>query len=121
MAYVGIFVSQSLSLNRRFLSESSGSGFDSPRGRGGRGSSSNRGGGNPRGSFDNGRGRGRGNSNRGSNPRLGPGVSLSTLLDRDRPLLRPVIFVRSQQTATLFEEAEDIFEPVVESSSKIAS
>ncbi|KAI0708934.1 hypothetical protein C8T65DRAFT_649427 [Cerioporus squamosus] len=100
-----------------------------PRGRGrGRGSNSmpfnvfknSRGGlGSPRGS-----GRGRGDAGdssslpygRGRNlsSKLKAGAPLSSLLYEDRPLLRPVVFVRSVYTATLFEEEEDIFKPVTE-------
>ena len=29
-------------------------------------------------------------------------------LERDRPLLRPIVFVRGQQQKTLFEEVEEI-------------
>ncbi|RDX55233.1 hypothetical protein OH76DRAFT_1372984 [Lentinus brumalis] len=75
--------------------------------------------GSPRGS-----GRGRGDSGdsspfpsgRGRNlsSKLKAGASLSSLLYEDRPLLRPVVFVRSVYTATLFEEEEDIFKSVVE-------
>lgn len=68
----------------------------------------------PRGSS---RGRGRGFYRQ----KLPPGAPLSNLLYEDRPLLRPVTFVRSQYTATLFEEAEDIFEPVIESASVYSS
>lgn len=43
---------------------------------------------------------------------------LSRLLYEDRPLLKPIVFVRSQGTPTLFMEEEEIFEPVMESASK---
>jgi hypothetical protein len=46
--------------------------------------------------------------------KLGAGAPLSRVLYEDRPFLRPVIFVRSVHTATLFEEEEDIFQAVVE-------
>ncbi|TFK65821.1 hypothetical protein BDN72DRAFT_800797 [Pluteus cervinus] len=85
-------------------------GFDSPRGRG-RG----------RGDFDygnrsRGRGRGqgwgRGRGFGGATPQIiGP---LSELLFAERPLLRPVIFVKSAETPYLFMEKEDIFKPGVE-------
>ncbi|KAF7375199.1 Protein SQS1 [Mycena sanguinolenta] len=77
-------------------------GYDSPpRGRGrGRGSDS----------FDSPRGRGRG---RGG-PKLGPDAPLSKLLDNERPLLRPIKFVPSMYHATLFEEEEELFQPIVE-------
>ncbi|KAL1728077.1 hypothetical protein EV714DRAFT_215934 [Schizophyllum commune] len=39
---------------------------------------------------------------------------LSSLLYEERPLLRPIVFVRSTLTATLFQEEEEIFEPGVE-------
>ena len=35
------------------------------------------------------------------------GVPLRQLLNEDRPLLKPVVFVRSTLTATLFEKAEE--------------
>ncbi|EKM54770.1 uncharacterized protein PHACADRAFT_258843 [Phanerochaete carnosa HHB-10118-sp] len=93
-------------------------GFDSPRGRGrsryntlsemedpdpGMG----RGRGSPVG-----RGRGRGGKNLAS--KLKAGVPLSKLLYEDRPLLKPIKFVRSVYTATLFEEEEDILQPLAE-------
>lgn len=37
----------------------------------------------------------------------GPRTPISTL-ERDRPLLRPVVFVRGEKQQTLFKEAEDI-------------
>ena len=76
------------------------------------------------------RGRGRGRGDGGYDP---PGYQgrahhrqkmrltnapLSHLLYEDRPLLKPIIFVRSQATPTLFMEEEEIFEPVMESASK---
>lgn len=39
---------------------------------------------------------------------------MSKLLYEDRPLLRPIVFVRSVHTATLFEEKEDILQPLSE-------
>jgi hypothetical protein len=41
-------------------------------------------------------------------------ASLSQLLYEDRPLLKPVTFVRSRHTPTLFLEEEEIFKPVAE-------
>jgi hypothetical protein len=41
-------------------------------------------------------------------------ASVSQLLYEDRPLLKPVTFVRSGHTPTLFLEEEEIFKPVVE-------
>ncbi|KAI0358703.1 hypothetical protein OH77DRAFT_1421143 [Trametes cingulata] len=72
-----------------------------------------------------GRGRGRGDSSfddsqrtyghgRGLASKLQAGAPLSRLLYEDRPLLRPITFVRSVYTATLFMQEEDIFKPVVE-------
>jgi len=67
-----------------------------------------------------GRGRGRGVAsfgNRGRYPitsRLGPDTPLSELLHRERPLLRPIVFVPSVYTPTLFGEAEDILQASVE-------
>ena len=46
--------------------------------------------------------------------RMGAGVPLSKLLSEDRPLLRPIVFVRSVHTATLFEEEEEILKPLAE-------
>ncbi|KAG6815705.1 hypothetical protein H0H87_012089, partial [Tephrocybe sp. NHM501043] len=105
----------------------SNSGSKTPRGRGkGRGGTSNdftsprgRGGfndfGSPRGPAgisDNsprgGRGRGRGGS------KLGRDAPLSDLLFQERPLLRPIVFVPSVHTKTLFQEEEDILQAVVE-------
>ncbi|KAJ7211082.1 hypothetical protein C8J57DRAFT_1483860 [Mycena rebaudengoi] len=74
-------------------------GYDTPRGRG-RG----------RGDFDSPRDRGRG---RGG-PKLRPDAPLSRLLYEDRPLLRPIIFVRAVHHATLFQEEEELIQPVVE-------
>ena len=47
------------------------------------------------------------------------GVPLSKLLSEDRPYLRPIVFVRSVQTATLFEEEEDILKPLAEDVGKL--
>ncbi|KAI0769425.1 hypothetical protein BD413DRAFT_558254 [Trametes elegans] len=51
---------------------------------------------------------------RGLESKLKGGVPLSQVLYEDRPLLKPVVFVRSVHTAILFEKEEDIFQPVVE-------
>ncbi|KAL6301264.1 hypothetical protein BKA93DRAFT_471941 [Sparassis latifolia] len=60
-------------------------------------------------------GRGRTRPGRGfSASRQRAGVPLSKLLQEDRPLLRPIVFVRSVHTATLFQEEEDILQGVVE-------
>lgn len=64
------------------------------------------------GPIDGGRGRGRGAKNLASKARAG--APLSKLLYEDRPLLRPIVFVRSVYTATLFEEKEDIMKPLAE-------
>lgn len=100
------------------------SGFNSPRSRG---SSTPRGRG--RGSYDNrpmfdspGRGRGndtvydrgRGRGGRGLSAKLRAGAPLSRILHEDRPLLRPITFVRSVHTAILFEKEEDILQPTIE-------
>ncbi|KZT63736.1 hypothetical protein DAEQUDRAFT_770335 [Daedalea quercina L-15889] len=81
--------------------------MDSPRGRGffrGRG----------RGDYNE-TTRGRGRPSRGQlNSRLRAGVPLSKLLNEDRPLLKPIVFVRSVHTATLFQQEEDILQPLVE-------
>ena len=39
---------------------------------------------------------------------------LSQLLFEDRPYLKPIVFVRSTITPSLFMDEEEIFEPVVE-------
>ncbi|KAH7928942.1 hypothetical protein BV22DRAFT_167459 [Leucogyrophana mollusca] len=86
-------------------------------------STPNRGSDTPRGR---GRGRGRGQT---TSPRAGFGAnrrggapaplrsdaSLSKLLYSERPFLKPVIFVPSVYTKTLFQEVEDILQPVSES------
>jgi len=60
------------------------------------------------------RGRGKGR-NGGGGSRLRPdAVPLSSLLYEERPLLRPVVFVRSVMTSTLFQEEDEIFKPVTE-------
>ncbi|KII92217.1 hypothetical protein PLICRDRAFT_133640 [Plicaturopsis crispa FD-325 SS-3] len=83
-------------------------GSPTPRGRG-RGTASPRGRG--WGDFDSPRGGGRG---RGGGSKLRPDAPLSKLLYESRPLLRPIIFVRSEHTRRLFEEEEDILQPGVE-------
>ncbi|KAJ7784463.1 hypothetical protein B0H16DRAFT_298750 [Mycena metata] len=97
-------------------------GYDSPGGRGRgrgnfdspqdnyRGRGRGRGGPNFDSPQDNYRGRGRG---RGG-PKLGPNAPLSKLLYEERPLLRPIKFVRSVHHATLFQEEEELIQPVVE-------
>ncbi|KAG6853033.1 hypothetical protein C0991_007325 [Blastosporella zonata] len=55
-----------------------------------------------------GRGKGRGGS------KLRPDAPLSDLLFHERPLLRPIIFVPSVHTKTLFQEEEEILQAVVE-------
>ena len=60
------------------------------------------------------RGRGKGR-HAGGGSRLRPDAApLSSLLYEERPLLRPVVFVRSVLTTTLFEEEDEIFRPVTE-------
>ncbi|TFY57471.1 hypothetical protein EVJ58_g6998 [Rhodofomes roseus] len=49
-----------------------------------------------------------------ANFKLRAGVPLSRLLNEDRPLLRPIVFVRSVHTATLFQQDEEILQPIVE-------
>ena len=41
-------------------------------------------------------------------------ASLSQLLYEDRPLLKPISFVKSKLTPTLFLKEEEIFKPVAE-------
>lgn len=64
----------------------------------------------PRGGSDRGRGRGRGNLA----SKLRAGAPLSKVWYADRPLLRPIEFVRSLHSATLFQQEEEILQPVVE-------
>ncbi|KAG1889924.1 hypothetical protein F4604DRAFT_1707448 [Suillus subluteus] len=107
------------------------------RGRGGFGSGSGsgtpqRGGSTPRRGMGipRGRGRGRGISDAprartgfgyGTNRnRNAPNTPLSKLLDSERPYLKPVIFVPSVLTRTLFHEEEDILQPVAESADRVA-
>ncbi|KAM6501817.1 hypothetical protein JOM56_001794 [Amanita muscaria] len=47
-------------------------------------------------------------------PRLGPDAPLSKLLYETRPLLRPIIFVRSTATPLLFQYEEELLKPVAE-------
>ncbi|KAK7692129.1 hypothetical protein QCA50_003748 [Cerrena zonata] len=51
---------------------------------------------------------------RGSKSKSGPNAPLSKLLYEDRPMLKPIVFVRSVHTATLFKEEEDILKAAVE-------
>jgi hypothetical protein len=92
-------------------------GFDTPRGRGRAGYSQyvpgdleeagvGRGQGSP--------GRGRGRGGRGFKSKVGAGAPLSKILYEDRPLLRPITFVRSALTATLFQQEEEILQPLTE-------
>ncbi|KAJ7671180.1 hypothetical protein B0H17DRAFT_194764 [Mycena rosella] len=98
-------------------------GFDSSRGRGRGDYGFDAGRGRGRGDygFDSGRGRGRGDygydSSRGrgrGGSKLRPDAPLSKLLYEERPLLRPIKFVRSVHHATLFQEEEELLQPVVE-------
>lgn len=114
-------------------------GWNSPRGRGrGRGGpflepasdySS------PRGGASTPRGRGRGRGEPDDNPRgrggytrggrgltskLKAGIPLSRVLYEDRPLLKPITFVRSVHTATLFQAEEDILKPIGETVGMLA-
>ncbi|CCL98192.1 uncharacterized protein FIBRA_00186 [Fibroporia radiculosa] len=83
-------------------------GSESPRGQGrGRGDIRNA---SPRG---NSRGGGRGAGY--LNSKLRVDAPLSKLLFEDRPLLKPIVFVRSVHTATLFQSEDDILQPVSES------
>ncbi|KAF9497928.1 hypothetical protein BDN71DRAFT_1443998 [Pleurotus eryngii] len=58
------------------------------------------------------RGRGRG---RGRGGMLRADAPLSKLLFQERPLLRPIKFVKSVNTPTLFQDEEEVFKPGVES------
>lgn len=60
----------------------------------------------------------RGRGFRSSASKLHAGAPLSKLLYEDRPLLRPIVFVRSVYTATLFQEDEDILKAAVEEPGK---
>ena len=57
------------------------------------------------------RGRGIGYDNPGLRMKLNPDAPLSALLYASRPLLRPIKFVPSIHTRTLFEEIDDIIQP----------
>ncbi|KAH9949094.1 hypothetical protein B0H21DRAFT_730565 [Amylocystis lapponica] len=80
-------------------------GTDSSRTRG-------RGRGDPRDLLNNETNRGRGRGGRGFKHYAG--TPLSTILQETRPLLRPIVFVRSVHTATLFQEQEEILQPISE-------
>ena len=56
-----------------------------------------------------GRNRGRGG---GPNFRLDPSQPLSKLLNADRPFLKPIVFVKAQHNPVLFQEEEEIFQPM---------
>lgn len=59
--------------------------------------------------------RGGGRGGRGGGKRaINPFAPLSQQLYEERPLLRPITFVKSKLTPTLFLDEEEIFEPVVE-------
>ena len=90
-----------------------GRGYDSYRGRGrGREFMDDVGLFSPGGYGRGGRGRGRG---RGATPvRMGGDESLSTKLQNERPFLKPIVFVPSVLTRVLFQEEDEIFQPVVE-------
>lgn len=92
-----------------------------------RGTSTPRGGGTPRGAgtpMGRGRGHNSDSNERFQSPRgrgAGPGKSkfrpdapLSKLLYEERPLLKPIIFVPSVYTRTLFENEEELLQPQVE-------
>ncbi|KDQ55659.1 hypothetical protein JAAARDRAFT_325307 [Jaapia argillacea MUCL 33604] len=84
-----------------------GGGYDSPRG----GYDASRG----RGGYDSPRGRGGYDSPRGRGRKPMSGSSnapLSKLLWQDRPYLKPIVFVRSENTPTLFTLEEDILQAV---------
>ena len=49
--------------------------------------------------------------------RLQAGAPLAKVLYEDRPYLRPIKFVRSVLTATLFTKEEELIQPIQESSS----
>lgn len=72
-----------------------------------------------RGSPPNGASRGRDRVGKNWESRIKAGVPLSKLLNEDRPLLRPIIFVRSELTATLFQEQEEILKPLSEDVGKL--
>lgn len=85
-----------------------------------------RGGSTPRRGMSRGRGRGGSdtprarlgfgdNRNRNARETFRLDVPLSKLLNSERPYLKPVIFVPSVYTKTLFEEVEDLLQPVAES------
>jgi hypothetical protein len=84
------------------------SGYSTPRGRG-RGRGSNWSSSNLRGQpFPRGRGAGRGKY------KTSRDAPLSTLLYESRPLLKPVIFVPSVYSKTLFDQVDDILQTTAE-------
>lgn len=108
-------------------------GYDTPRGRGGRkatvyqqfvedpeleyGSGRGRGGRSPRGLGGDAYARGRGGRNLKS--KLHGGASLSKLLYEDRPLLRPIMFVPSLATPKLFQDEEELLQPLAEEAGEL--
>lgn len=97
------FLFSSFIFTQAHLSDESQSGRNTPGGRG-RGPP-------PRPSGNNtSRGRGGGGGRGGSTPKLSSTSQLSKLWYEERPLLQPIKFVRSMETATLFQEAEELLE-----------
>jgi len=64
------------------------------------------------------RGRGGRGGRGGFAQKLPPTSSLTSLWHEQRPLLQPIKFVRSVETATLFQEAEELLEPTVQNPGK---
>ena len=106
-----ILVCPQCSHRPHFLDGQPQGGHNTPGGRG-RGSPLN-----PRGN-DMPRGRGGRGGRGGLTQKLPPTSPLSSLWHEQRPLLRPIKFVRSVEAATLFQEAEDLLEPTAQNSSK---
>jgi hypothetical protein len=46
--------------------------------------------------------------------RVGGQQTLSSLLIQERPLLRPIVFVPSTETRFLFQDEEELLQPIVE-------
>ncbi|KAL4246617.1 Splicing-associated domain-containing protein [Abortiporus biennis] len=113
----GYIPMEMIDLDIQQWSKDSPSGSNTPRGRGrgGNGFASPRSGFHtPRRGFDSPRGQGRGRGAKNLSSKLRAGAPLTKVLNEDRPLLRPISFVRSEHTAILFQEEEDILKPIVE-------
>ncbi|KAJ8518020.1 hypothetical protein ONZ45_g4880 [Pleurotus djamor] len=68
-----------------------------------------------RGGYDTPPNNGSARGGRGAGPRLRPDAPLSKLLYQERPYLRPIKFVKSVHTPTLFQNQDEVLAPIVES------